>query len=94
MEELETWFNEHGEIPENEDTAFIAKHYINALRGKPNPQKLEEDVIEFRCFLTAKRLIKNSLNKDILHADGTYKLNWNGFPLTVFGSTDKKGISI
>lgn len=41
-------------------------------------------------MLSSKRLLANALKTDIIQADGTYKLNWRGYPVTVFGTTDKR----
>jgi hypothetical protein len=43
----------------------------------------------FRFFMSTKTLIRESQNACHVHADATYKLIWQGFPLLVFGTTDK-----
>lgn len=88
LDELKQWFDDNSAIPDDDDTMFIAKSIIKIKNAKPNPQKLEEDGSNFNCFLTNKRLIKNAIQKNTIHADSTYKLNWKGYPLGVFGCTD------
>lgn len=80
MNQLAQFFEKHKEIPENQDDAFI----VMFARSKPG----ETNEKWFRYFVSTKRLLKNAINADILHADGTYKLNVQGYPVLVIGSTD------
>lgn len=88
LDELKQWFQENKDLPENEDTPFIAVSKVETVTSAPDPQKYVPDKITFNCFITTKRLIGNAADKEILHADATYKLNFRGYPLLVFGTTD------
>lgn len=43
----------------------------------------------FGIFVTSKRLLKNAVAAKWFCADATYKVNWNGFPALVVGTTDR-----
>lgn len=43
---------------------------------------------KFRYYMSTKRLLRLASNSKHICADGTYKLNWHGFPLIVLGTTD------
>ena len=45
---------------------------------------------DIRFFVTTKRLLKLTGNAEVVCADGTYKLNWNSYPLIVVGTADKE----
>ena len=44
--------------------------------------------MKFRIFVSTKRLLCQASGKDKLHVDATYKLNWQGFPVLLVGTTD------
>lgn len=76
--ELEKWIHDHETIPEDEDEPFVMKYWI-----------LESDQPIFRFVLTTRKLLKLACSIDILHADATYKLIWQGFPVLIIGTTNK-----
>jgi hypothetical protein len=45
--------------------------------------------MNFRLFLTTKRLLLCATKSDLLATDATYKLMWQGFPLLLCGTIDK-----
>lgn len=45
--------------------------------------------LSFRIVLSTKNLLKQCIVTDILHADATYKLIWQGFRVLIVGTTDK-----
>lgn len=89
VDELRKWFEDNATLPENEDTAIIPVSKLDVIVSSPNPQEYIPDKIVLNCILTTKRLIKNAADKQIIHADSTYKLNYMGYPLLVFGTTDQ-----
>lgn len=76
--ELEKWIINHTNAPENENEVFVIAYYI-----------LESDPPSFRIVLSTKNLLKQCISADILHADATYKLIWQGYPVLIAGTTDK-----
>lgn len=74
--ELEQWLKERSDIPIDEHTVFVV-HY-----------EVDYDAASFRFFLSTKNLIKQSSQSNIVHADTTYQLNYDGFPVLVIGTTD------
>lgn len=41
-----------------------------------------------RFIVSSKLLLKTAINSKKMHADGTHKLNWHGFPVLLLGTTD------
>lgn len=73
---LEQWLTGRLSIPEDEHTVFVVNYEVNY------------DVPYFRFFLSTKNLLMQSVKSKIVHADTTYKLNYEGFPVLVVGVTD------
>lgn len=80
MNELQTFCNAHSAIPDDDDTAFVAAF---------ERSRIEDDEKWFRLFITTKRLLINSIKAACIHADGTYKMNIQNFPVLTIGTTDK-----
>jgi hypothetical protein len=76
--ELNQWLEIHSDIPEDDNKAFIVSYEISF-----------EDTEYFRYFISSKTMLKMALNADHIHADATYKLVWQGFPVLVIGTTDR-----
>ncbi len=83
--ELEQWCIDNFSVPEDDDEPFVVDHkfiYEN---------EDDEDAIygsRFRFFLSSKTLLKIASTSKIICADGTYKLNWQGYPVLITGTTD------
>lgn len=75
-------------VPQDEDEVFVLSYQTARVEGKLNPTKLDEPVFSFNCLLSTKRLLNNAIGAKNIHADSTYKLNWQGYPVEVFGTTD------
>jgi hypothetical protein len=78
--ELEKWLKDHSQVPEDEDAAYIVSYFVT--------YEEEEGENTFQFFASTKRLIKHAQDAKIIHADATYKLNWQGFPVLVVGTSD------
>jgi hypothetical protein len=76
--ELEKWLQDHSAIPEDENKAFVVSYEITY--GKNG---------SFRYFVSSKTLLKMMKDVKKIHADATYKLVWQGFPVLVIGTTDE-----
>ena len=76
--ELEQWLINKSQIPEDNDEPYVINYYVN--EGE-NPT--------FRFAIGTKSLLKIANLTTNLHADATYKLIWQGFPVLVVGTTDK-----
>lgn len=74
--ELEEWLTQRATIPDDEHTVFVVHYEANY------------DVPYFRFFLSTKNLLSQSMKSKTVHADTTYKLNYEGFPVLVLGVTD------
>lgn len=75
--ELEAFLLSNIAIPENPTTAFVVEYEVSY-----------EANAEFRFFISSKKLLELAPKSTKIHADATYKLNWNGFPVLLVGTTD------
>lgn len=87
-EQLRSFFEQSSTVPDDMDVPFCIGFRMELIKGKPDPNKLNDDVLVFTAIFTTKRLLANASNATKLHVDGTYKLNWENYPLLVFGTTD------
>lgn len=76
--ELERFLIDHCTVPEDDNKGFIVSYEINY-----------DEPSYFRFFVSSKTLLKLALNVNHIHADATYKLIWQGYPVLVVGTTDK-----
>lgn len=44
---------------------------------------------DFKFFVSTKTLLQNAVDTDIVSADSTYKMVWQGFPISPTGTMDK-----
>ncbi len=96
--QLEQWCIDNSEkIPDDEDEPFVidfTTHYEEEEfddNDDVNDDTNDDDFYDknyFRFFLTTKRLIKIAAESKNMHADATYKLIWQGFPVLIPGTTD------
>ena len=88
--ELASWCLDHNLLPEESlmDQPFVVDYNVFFPDDEERRGDFEHGDI-FRFFITTRRLIQFSLKgKVILHTDATYKINWNGYPLLVVGTSD------
>lgn len=88
VDDLERFFRESKNIPDDDDTGYCLDFFMHEVNGKSDPNKFNESSIEDTAVFATKRLLKNALEARILHSDGTYKLNFHNYPVLVFGTTD------
>lgn len=79
MAELKQWLEENSAIPEEKTKPFIADFVVNLSETDPY----------FRFFVTSKQLLALAVNARMNCTDGTYKLNWQGYPVLQIRTTDK-----
>ncbi|KAJ8713391.1 hypothetical protein PYW07_013761 [Mythimna separata] len=77
--ELEAWLRSHSPIPDNEHEVYVIGYEVIE----------ETSSSRFRFVLSTKYLLLKARDVKVIHADATYKLVWQGFPVLVVGSTDK-----
>ncbi|XP_073948903.1 uncharacterized protein [Choristoneura fumiferana] len=75
--ELKKWVISRTKIPDDDNEVFVIAYHI--MEADPS----------FCFVLSSKNLLKRCLTVKILHADATYKLIWQGFPVLVVGTSDK-----
>lgn len=86
--ELNEWCQTNSNIPDNADEPFVTEYNISQTIDIFPENSKHEDDSSFRFFVSSKRLLWNMSYSEKLHIDATYKLNWNGFPVFVVGTTD------
>lgn len=79
LNDLFDFAKEHFVPPEDDDIGYV----VGFDRSRPN-----QDEKWFRIFFSTKRLLRTALETNVLHADGTYKIIIQGFPVLVIGVTD------
>jgi hypothetical protein len=77
LSELWTMCENFSAEPESRDKGFVLA------------KQFDFDAQTFRIAISSKTLLELSTKRNHLHADATYKVNWNGFPLIVIGTTDR-----
>ena len=78
MDDFRSWCHQRSEFysnPKLEHEPFVPKYYINSY----------DDLF---VFITIRKLISTAPLSNLLQVDATFKLNWNEFPVIVFGSSD------
>lgn len=78
---LHKWLEECSSVPTEDTQPFIVDFNINI-------DDSNDDNNEFRFFVSTKLLLKNAVDADVWHTDGTYKLIWQNFPVLLVGMTD------
>jgi hypothetical protein len=76
--ELESFCLENSKVPDDVDAAFVVSYQV-----------VYEEQRLFRFFISTKNLLKLSCDASHIHADATYKLVWQGFPVLLLGTTDR-----
>lgn len=71
------------EVPaDDEDAAFVVDYFLQAESPAPEEQCL-------RIVISTRRLLRNLRLSDMVQIDATYKVNWQGYPVMVVGTTDR-----
>ena len=93
--EIEQWCVEASKtVPESDDTPFIVSYQIvygNDNDDDDDDKDVDDDDVnenKFRFFISTKRLLQIAPTAKKIHADATYKLVWQGFPVLVIGTSD------
>lgn len=89
VQQFVDWAIAYSDIPDDIDKAFVLAYEHSPL-GDYIPDDEDETTIVpwIRIIVSTKRLLVNSSQSKIIHADGTYKLNIQKYPVLVFGTTD------
>lgn len=77
--DLMEWCDSHSVFPENENEAFVLESECASLN----------DAMYFRFVLSTPEMLRRARHFETVCIDATYKLNWHGFPLIVFGTVDR-----
>lgn len=76
--ELEVFLRDHSSTPVNDNEAFIVDYTCDDAKEG-----------DFKFFVSTKMLLRNAVDCQILSADTTYKMTWQGFPISPVGTVDK-----
>lgn len=77
--QLEKWLQDNTSLPESDMEPFILNYEMNCE---------DKDKLDFRFFVSTKLLLQQAIGANKIHTDATYKINWQGFPVLVIGTTD------
>lgn len=83
LSEFITWCDEHKVVPEDDDDKPFCVHNEYGI----NDESMVVDF--FRAFLSTKRLLSFINYNDVVAADGTHKITYQGYPAIVIGTLDK-----
>ncbi|CAF2148675.1 unnamed protein product [Rotaria magnacalcarata] len=87
--EIEQWCIESiRSSPESIDSPFVASYEVIYEDDIENEDDDDVNVNKCRFFITTKRLLQIAARSKKTHADATYKLVWQGFPILIAGTTD------
>lgn len=73
------WCEDNCAFPTNDDDVFVIAHECSSL----------SEAMNFRFVLSTLQMLKKAKHFKAICIDATYKLNWHGFPLIVFGTVDR-----
>jgi hypothetical protein len=91
--ELEHWCENNLELPTDENKSFVVSYKVIYDEEEEEEYDDDEDVEDdgdnkFRLFISSLRLLHIASISSHIHADATYKLVWQGFPVLIIGTTD------
>ena len=75
-------------VPQCDDEAFIVSFIIKYENDIDDGEDVEDDGNKFRFFISTKRRLELGSILTRLHIDATHKLNWQGFPVLIVGTSD------
>ncbi|CAF2885992.1 unnamed protein product [Rotaria sp. Silwood2] len=85
---LENLCAENSTVPQSEDETFVLSYHVQYEDDIDDNEDAMDGENKFRFFITTKRLLEIASISTRIHADATYKLNWQGFPVLIIGATD------
>lgn len=74
--QLEEHILKHVEIPDDYDEPFVVDYIC------------DYDNVDFKFFVSTKNLLQNATHNNLAASDSTYKMTWQGYPLTPVGTVD------
>jgi hypothetical protein len=87
--ELEQWCLESSQTPQDLDTPFVVSYEVIYDDEFGDEEDVDgHDGPRFRFFVSTRRLLTTASTSVNIHADATYKLVWQGFPILIVGTTD------
>jgi hypothetical protein len=90
--ELEAWCQAKSIIPDNDDEPWVVRYKMQYEDedeiDDDGDVNTEEEGNKFRFCVSTKRLLRIATISNIIHADATYKLIWQGFPCLITGTSD------
>lgn len=78
--DLMEWCDSNSVFPQDPDKEFVLNHECS----------MPDEVMNFRLIISTPELLRKAIKFETVCIDATYKLNWHGFPLIVFGTVDRQ----
>ena len=79
--EINEWCHLKEGVPSDLDEAFVLAHHVFAKSFNTDEQDL-------KVVLSTRRLLANMKKTNLIQADGTFKITWQGYPVLIVGATD------
>ncbi|KAK7601130.1 hypothetical protein V9T40_008571 [Parthenolecanium corni] len=83
--EISAWCEAHVQRPDDLDQPFVLSHYVLAESNNVEEQDL-------KVLMSTRRLLNILPTTDMVQIDATYKLNWQGYPVMVVGTSDRNNV--
>lgn len=78
MNGLKTYLSNNTSIPVSKSDMYVVDFQMSMNEIAPS----------FQFFVSSRQLLSLAINAKNIHADATYKLIWQGFPVLLVGTTD------
>lgn len=88
--ELEQWCLEscQNKLNLDMDAPFVVSYEVDYNEDLDDEKDINDNGTKFRFFISTRRLLNIASHARNIHADATYKLVWQGFPILIIGTTD------
>lgn len=78
---MSDWYTLRENLPSDEDEPFVLRHLVVAKSHLLSEQDL-------KIVVSTSRLLQNADKSDMVQADATYKIVWQGYPVLIIGTRD------
>lgn len=83
--EIHDWCEARAQKPDDVDKPFVLSHHVHAESHNVDEQDL-------KIVISTLRLLDFMKKSEMVQIDATYKLNWQGYPVMVVGTSDKNNV--
>lgn len=80
MSDLLTFLRDNSGVPEDDNKPFVLDYTFSDA---------DKSDIRFDFIVSSRKLLGNAIGKKLIAADTTYKIVWQGFPVSPIGTVDQ-----